>query len=419
MSAVLSLLRLPEIRTLLVARFISMFGSAATVLAVQLLVLDLTDSTAALGLTAVLAALPSVTIGFIAGGVADRLNRRQLMIAADLVRAVLVLLIIPASQLGDAAFPAIAALTFLQGVAGSFFSPANSAVIARLVPEDLRVHLGSLQQTLMIVTSLLGASFAGIVLGVSGNRDLLFAIDAGSFLFAGLLMLLIPRIAGQPEGSEQPRPEGKGLALREGFAVVRASRILIAISIGPAIVMLGLGAVNVLFVPFVYKELNAPLALAGVIEGSQLVAMLIGSALAPTIVKRISAERALWAALIALGALLLVWGGVTELWQFVLIFFAIGFAVSPINIVATAIFMEHTTDAVRGRVGAIFNGVHEGASLLSMAGAGTVAALIGIRGVFIAAGVLCVLGGIVTALLITKALNERGAQPLRDAVVDR
>jgi MFS family permease len=258
----------------------------------------------------------------------------------------------------------------------------------------------------MIVTSLLGASFAGIVLGVSGNRDLLFAIDAGSFLLAGLLTFVIPRNAGQPEGSGQSRPEGKGLALREGFAVVRASRILIAISIGPAIVMLGLGAVNVLFVPFVYKELNAPLALAGVIEGSQLVAMLIGSALAPTIVKRISAERALWAALIALGALLLLWGGVTELWQFVLLFFAIGFAVSPINIVATAIFMEHTTDAVRGRVGAIFSGVHEGASLLSMAGAGTVAALVGMRGTFVAAGVLCVIGGIVTALLITKALND-------------
>jgi hypothetical protein len=54
MSGILALLRISDIRTLLIARFISMFGSAATVLAVQLLVLDLTDSTAALGLTAVL-----------------------------------------------------------------------------------------------------------------------------------------------------------------------------------------------------------------------------------------------------------------------------------------------------------------------------------------------------------------------------
>ena len=413
MSGILALLRISDIRTLLIARFISMFGSAATVLAVQLLVLDLTDSTAALGLTAVLAALPSVTIGFIAGGVADRLNRRQLMIAADLVRAVLVLMIIPASQLGDAAFPAIAALAFLQGVAGSFFSPANSAVIARLVPEDLRVHLGSLQQTLMIATNLLGVSFAGIVLGVSGNRDLLFAIDAGSFLFAGLLLFLIPRVAGQPEQSSQHHGERQGLALREGFAVVRASRMLLAIIIGPAIVMLGIGAVNVLFVPFVYRELEAPLALAGVIEGSQLVGLLIGTALAPAIVRRISAEHVLWAALIAAGGFLLLWGGVTELWQFVLLFFAIGLAASPINIVASAIFMENTTDAVRGRVGAIFSGVTEGASLLSMAGVGTVAALVGMRGTFVAAGAMCVIGGVVTALLVTSALSERRRQITR------
>ena len=406
-SGTLSLLRIPDIRTLLTARFISMFGSAATVLAVQLLVLDLTGSTAALGLTAVLAALPSVTIGFVAGGVADRFNRRQLMIGADLVRAVLVMLIIPASQLGEAAFPAIAVLTLLQGIAGSFFSPANTAVIARLVPEDRRVNIGSLQQTLLIVTNLLGVSFAGIVLGLSGNRDLLFAIDAVSFLVAGLMMLLIPRHAGQPEATEHELSERKGLGLREGLAVVRASRMLMAITIGPAIVMLGVGAINVLFVPFVYKELQAPLALAGVIEGSMLVSMLIGSALAPALVAKISAERALWAALIACGALLLLWGGVTELWQFVALFFALGFAQSPINIAASTIFMNNTTDAVRGRVGAVFSGVTEGASLLSMAGAGTAAALVGMRGTFVAAGALCLIGGVVTALLVTGAVNER------------
>ena len=407
MSGTLSLLRIPDIRTLLTARFISMFGSAATVLAVQLLVLDLTGSTAALGLTAVLAALPSVTIGFVAGGVADRFNRRQLMIGADLIRAVLVLLIIPASQLGEAAFPVIAVLTLLQAIAGSFFTPSNSAVIARLVPENRRVNIGSLQQTLLIVTNLLGVSFAGIVLGLSGNRDLLFAIDAVSFLVAGLVMFLIPRHVGKPEVSEEALAERKGLGIREGLAVVRASRMLIAITVGPAIVMLGVGAINVLFVPFVYKELQAPLALAGVIEGSMLVSMLIGSALAPALVAKITAERALWGALIACGALLLLWGGVTELWQFVLLFFALGFAQSPINIVASTIFMNNTTDAVRGRVGAVFSGVTEGASLLSMAGAGTAAALIGMRGTFVVAGVLCLVGGVVTALLVTGAVNAR------------
>jgi MFS family permease len=407
MSGTLSLLRIPDIRTLLTARFISMFGSAATVLAVQLLVLDLTGSTAALGLTAVLAAIPSVTIGLVAGGIADRFNRRQLMIGADLIRAVLVLLIIPASQLGDAAFPAIAVLTLLQAIAGSFFTPSNSAVIARLVPEDRRVHIGSLQQTLLIVTNLLGVSFAGIVLGLSGNRDLLFAIDAASFLVAGLAMFLIPRHVGKPEVSAEALAERKGLGLREGLAMVRASRVLIAIIIGLGIVMLGVGAINVLFVPFVYKELQAPLALAGVIEGSALVSMLIGSALTPALVAKITAERALWVALIACGALLTLWGGVTELWQFVLLFFALGFAQSPINIVASTIFMNNTTDAIRGRVGAVLNGVTEGASLLSMAGAGTAAALVGMRGTFVAAGVLCLVGGVVTALLVTGAVNAQ------------
>ena len=69
--------------------------------------------------------------------------------------------------------------------------------------------------------------------------------------------------------------------------------------------------------------------------------------------------------------------------------------------------MNNTNDAVRGRVAAIFNGVTEGASLLSMAGAGTVAALIGMRGTFVAAGVLCLFGGLVTAILVIGAVRER------------
>jgi len=141
---------------------------------------------------------------------------------------------------------------------------------------------------------------------------------------------------------------------------------LTAITIGPAIVMLGVGSINVLFVPFVYRELGTPLVLAGVIEGSMLIAMLLGSALAPILVARITPERTLWSALLVCGGLLLLWGGVAELW-----------------------------------------GVTEGASLLSMAGAGTVAALIGMRGTFVAAGVLCLFGGLVTAILVTGAVRER------------
>lgn len=415
MSGMLALLRLPDVRTLVAARFVSMLGSAATVLALQLLVLDLTGSTAALGLTAVLAALPSVTIGLVAGGVADRVDRRRLMIAADVVRAVLVALVIPASRLGEAAFPAIAVLTLLQGVAGSFFQPANAAMVARLVPEERRVHIGSLLQVLLVVTQLLGVSFAGIVLGLSGSPDLLFGIDAASFLLAGSLLLLIPRDAGRPEAPEGALAERRGLALREGLAVVRSSRILTAITIGPAIVMLGVGSINVLFVPFVYKELETPLVLAGVIEGSMLVAILLGSAVAPAVIGRLSPERTLWAALLVCGGLLLLWGGVAEIWQLVVLLFALGLAQAPINIVASMIFMNNTDDAVRGRVSAIFNGATEGASLLSMAGAGTAAALVGMRSTFVAAGALCVLGGIVTAVLVTGAVGAtrraRGDEP--------
>ena len=68
---------------------------------------------------------------------------------------------------------------------------------------------------------------------------------------------------------------------------------------------------------------------------------------------------------------------------------------------------EEIANRLTHGVGAVLSGVTEGASLISMAGAGTAAALIGMRGTFVAAGVLCLVGGVVTALLVTGAVREQ------------
>ncbi len=71
-----------------------------TFLALFLLVLDLTDSTAALALMSILVALPPVTIGLFAGAFADRSDRRRIMVVSDTLRAIVVLALVPAALAG-------------------------------------------------------------------------------------------------------------------------------------------------------------------------------------------------------------------------------------------------------------------------------------------------------------------------------
>ena len=126
------LLRLADFRRLYLAQAISDIGDGMTYLALFLLVLDLTGSTAAIALMSILVALPPVTIGLFAGAYADRHDRRRIMLVSDTLRAVVVLAMLLVAR--EAAIPALFALACLQAVIGTFFAPARMAMLPRVVP---------------------------------------------------------------------------------------------------------------------------------------------------------------------------------------------------------------------------------------------------------------------------------------------
>ena len=115
-------------RRLWVAQGISDVGDAFTSLGLLLVVNQLTGSTAALALMAIVLAVPQVVFGVIAGAWVDRLDRRRLMIASDLVRAVLVLGFVVAAS-GDRLW-LLYLLAFAQASVGTFFTPARTALDA-------------------------------------------------------------------------------------------------------------------------------------------------------------------------------------------------------------------------------------------------------------------------------------------------
>ena len=102
------LLRIPDFRRLYLAQAISDLGDGMTYLALFLLVLNLTGSTAAIALMSILVALPPVTIGLFAGAYADRHDRRRIMLVSDALRAVVVVSMVLVARAD--ALPALFAL---------------------------------------------------------------------------------------------------------------------------------------------------------------------------------------------------------------------------------------------------------------------------------------------------------------------
>lgn len=191
LRAAFSLLRRnPDFRRLYLASVISLGGDWFLLIALFGLILELTGQAIAVALTVAAQDLTYFLASPLAGVLVDRLDRRKLMIACDLVRAVLVLgfLLVSSQDLVWLVFVLLAATAAF----GAAFEPASAAALPNVVDErDLSIAnalSGSLWGTMLAV----GGALGGIVAGVFG-RDAAIVIDALSFALSAVLILRVRR----------------------------------------------------------------------------------------------------------------------------------------------------------------------------------------------------------------------------------
>lgn len=223
-DAVSLLARNPDFRRLYLGGLISLGGDWFLTVALFALVLDLRGSALSLALIVIAQELPFVLMSPVGGALADRLDRRRLMIAADLARAALCTGFLLVRDPGDLwlAFALLLALSSWSAV----FDPASSAAVPNLVdPRDLATAnalLGSAWGTMLAV----GAAIGGIVAATLG-RDTAFLVDAASFFVSAAFLVRIRRPFGEPrEGVEHP---GVLAATAETLAYARRDHRVLAL----------------------------------------------------------------------------------------------------------------------------------------------------------------------------------------------
>jgi MFS family permease len=404
------LLRIPDFRRLFLAQAVSDLGDGMTYLALFLLVLDLTGSTAAIALMSILVALPPVTVGLFAGAYADRLDRRRIMIVSDTARAVVVAAMVLAAT--EAWLPVLFALAALQAVIGTFFSPARMAMIPRVVPEDSLLAANSLGQMTRMIAGVMGAGVTGVIAGVAGVVWPVFLVDAATFLISVVLVVRVSRTLGRPSAAMAAAARQRGLrgSVVDGLRLIARSRMLMATLGGIAVTMLGVGAINVLFIPFVVGELGASPVWAGPMEGAQTLSMVLASGLVAGLATRLRVSTLFTAGIAGLGVCVGLLSVAPGPWAVLLVMFAVGWFVMPVQATTTTIVQQSTTDATRGRVAGALNAAIQTASIGSMAAAGILADVIGIRGVFVAGGAVALVAALV-AWAMFRGQPSPAAQP--------
>jgi MFS family permease len=189
------------------AQIVSEIGDWFYTLAIYSLLLQLTGHASSVALALVLQVLPQTFIGPTAGVVNDRISRKRVMIAADVVRAVVVvaMLLVRSREMVWLVYP----LLLLETIMAAFFEPARSAVIPNITRREDVIIANTLGSTTWSLNLVLGATLGGIVAALLG-RDAVFVINAISFLVSALL------IAGMHFA--EPHAEATGpLRVRELF----------------------------------------------------------------------------------------------------------------------------------------------------------------------------------------------------------
>jgi len=222
-------LRYRDFRRLWLSQLISLTGSQMQATAIDWHVYLLTHSPLALGLVGLSRVIPIATLSLWGGVVADRYDRRKIMLATQLTMTVVAATLAVLTLTGRETRWLLYVLTGLTSAAGSFDNPARQALLPRLVPREALPGALAMNLTMFHGGMIAGPAVAGAFIAAAGTGTkglaAIYLVNAVSFL--GVLgTLLTMRASGAVEvaSGERPRPWAQ---LREGLRFVFSTPIMV------------------------------------------------------------------------------------------------------------------------------------------------------------------------------------------------
>jgi MFS transporter, ENTS family, enterobactin (siderophore) exporter len=337
-----------DFRVVLVGQGISAIGDAVTVTAMPLLVFALTGSGAAMGVVAALETLPDLLLGLPAGALADRWDRRRLMLFADFGRGLLTATVPIASLLGWPLMPVILLVAAPINVLRVLFMAGWTASTPMLVGSRLVGPASSYFEAVFSIGFFVGPAVAGLLVGVVGAPATL-AIDALSFLVSAASLTLVRRRL-QADG---PRPRTDLLTeIRAGVAfVARQPTLRVALGLWAAINVVPAALVPALTI-YVQRDLGLGAVIFGLVVSAYGLGSVLGAFLAARLTTRLSLGAMMVGGTVAQGCVLVAVGLLGQ----PLVVIAAGLLAGIVGAQATLGYVTLratiTPNALLGRVGA-------------------------------------------------------------------
>lgn len=340
-------LRAGDFRLFILAIFLSSLGEQMLVVAIGWELYQRTSSPLALGLVGLVQVLPVMALSLPAGSLVDRTNRRRMVIAARSLALCSVLGLLLLSFL-QGPLLLIYACLLLIGIAEAFGSPANSAMLAQVVPERAYENAATWESSSWQLASVGGPALGGLLIALAGRAALVYLLDALAIAVVILCLLLMR--AQQPPRAIGDRSTLRALA--EGLTFLRRTQVILAaITLDLFAVLLG-GATTLLpvFARDILRVGPTGLGLLQAAPSVGAVCMTLCLAHTPPFKK---AGRALLLAVAIFGLATCIFGVSHLFWLSLLMLAVLGASDNVSVVIRSTLLLTRTPDEMRGRVSSV------------------------------------------------------------------
>jgi MFS family permease len=386
-----SLLRNSRFVRLWVGQGISFVGDAVSMVALVVLVVQITGSAAAVGGALVARLLPTLASP-LAGVLADRFDRRVILVASDLARAALVLGIVFARDL-----VVLYGLVFLMGAVRTLFNPTVRAAFPSVVGGGDLTRANALISGTFSASTMVGPALGGLLVASLGVNAAFF-LDAATYLLSAAFLSSIPLARPQREETE-----GFGREVKAGIGYLARAPVPLAIVVGAFLTILTIN-ITIPAEVFLAKEtFSAGDTGYGLLVSVWGGGMVLGSALMAAL-----GDRALLVPLYFLsifaGALALAGTGLAPTFALALGALMVeGIATGIDNVATDTILQKQVPDAFLGRVFAVRFLSYSAGEALAYPLGGLIVDAIGPRSTYLFAGIATAAAGVVVLIFLTVA----------------